>query len=300
MTKKTNIKERNVTKRSEIRTMNILSLEFQDIREWVILWRLILRSLGCTQPISYLLWRITRLYMNLARSWLNRLQLVNLRGRLKGMPHTFKNVDFESEFGNISWGKRMLGLTCASVRGSWFQVWSLFNWAESSVPNSVPRWAVSQDFKTTSLYDWSWKRTVLTKKRGTNLESQPLKIRHMSRLGIFFFTKLAGKEELYIYFQTPVVWKLTFCGFQSNVCGLPFPSLQGQGRKGDPDILIESTAGPQTLASAGFLFEDEHTAGRSHVQGYDRGKPAVGYRWTGWVWEITSWSSRLEENYRSF
>ena len=32
----------------------------------------------------------------------------------------------------------------------------------------------------------------------------------------------------------------------------------------------------------------------------DRGKPAVSYRWTGWVWEITGWSSRLQGNHRSF
>ena len=37
----------NVTIRSEIWTTNIGSLGFQDIREWVILSRLILRSLGC-------------------------------------------------------------------------------------------------------------------------------------------------------------------------------------------------------------------------------------------------------------
>ena len=32
----------------------------------------------------------------------------------------------------------------------------------------------------------------------------------------------------------------------------------------------------------------------------DRGEPALSYRWAGWVWEITGWSSRLQENYRSF
>ena len=35
------IRERNVTIRSEIWTMNIHSLGFRDIREWVTLWRLI-------------------------------------------------------------------------------------------------------------------------------------------------------------------------------------------------------------------------------------------------------------------
>jgi hypothetical protein len=43
-----NIRERNVTIRSEIWTINIFSLGFQDIRECVTLWGLILQSLGCT------------------------------------------------------------------------------------------------------------------------------------------------------------------------------------------------------------------------------------------------------------
>ena len=43
-----NIRERNMTIRSEIWTKNVRSLGFQDIREWVLLWRLIIQSLGCT------------------------------------------------------------------------------------------------------------------------------------------------------------------------------------------------------------------------------------------------------------
>ena len=31
-----------------------------------------------------------------------------------------------------------------------------------------------------------------------------------------------------------------------------------------------------------------------------REEPAVNYRWISWVWKITSWSSRLQENYWSF
>ena len=41
------IKERNVTIKSEIWTTNIHSLGFQDIKEWVTIRGLILRSLGC-------------------------------------------------------------------------------------------------------------------------------------------------------------------------------------------------------------------------------------------------------------
>ena len=33
---------------------------------------------------------------------------------------------------------------------------------------------------------------------------------------------------------------------------------------------------------------------------YDQGGPAISYKWTGWVWEITGWSSRLQVNYWSF
>jgi hypothetical protein len=47
------IRESDVTIRSEIWTTNIRSLQFQDIRERVTLWGLILWSLGCT-----LLWSI--------------------------------------------------------------------------------------------------------------------------------------------------------------------------------------------------------------------------------------------------
>jgi hypothetical protein len=43
-----NLRERNVTIRSDIWTMNIHSLGFWDIRGFVTLWRLILRSSGCT------------------------------------------------------------------------------------------------------------------------------------------------------------------------------------------------------------------------------------------------------------
>ena len=41
------IRERNVTIKSVVWTMNIRSLRFRDIRKWVILWGLTLGSLGC-------------------------------------------------------------------------------------------------------------------------------------------------------------------------------------------------------------------------------------------------------------
>ena len=46
--KRCDIKERYATTRSEIWTTNIRSLGFWDIREWEILWRSILQSVGFT------------------------------------------------------------------------------------------------------------------------------------------------------------------------------------------------------------------------------------------------------------
>jgi hypothetical protein len=46
------IRERNVTIRSEIWTTNIRSLGFWDIREYVTLWRLILRSFRCILQVQ--------------------------------------------------------------------------------------------------------------------------------------------------------------------------------------------------------------------------------------------------------
>ena len=51
------IRERNVKIRSEIWTINIRSLGFQDIREWVTLWGLILGSLGCTKLVLHIIVR---------------------------------------------------------------------------------------------------------------------------------------------------------------------------------------------------------------------------------------------------
>ena len=47
------IRERNMTIRSEIWTTNISSLGFRYIREWVRLWRLILLTLGCIGLCEY-------------------------------------------------------------------------------------------------------------------------------------------------------------------------------------------------------------------------------------------------------
>ena len=51
------IRERNVTRRSEIWTTNICSQGFRDIRECVTLWGLILRSLRCTGFSLLNFWR---------------------------------------------------------------------------------------------------------------------------------------------------------------------------------------------------------------------------------------------------
>ena len=58
------IKERNVTIRSENQTTNIYSLGFWDIRECVTLWRLILWSLGCTRYSIMLGWNFNQAITN--------------------------------------------------------------------------------------------------------------------------------------------------------------------------------------------------------------------------------------------
>ena len=71
------IRERNVAIRSENWTRNICSLGFRDIREWVTLWGLILRSLWCTSPdlaqnvLNDRLWA-PLLYIMLITYWLSR------------------------------------------------------------------------------------------------------------------------------------------------------------------------------------------------------------------------------------
>ena len=50
------IRERIVTVRSEICTTNIRSLGFWDIRDWVILWGLMLRNLGCMLLPHLFIW----------------------------------------------------------------------------------------------------------------------------------------------------------------------------------------------------------------------------------------------------
>ena len=56
-----------------------------------------------------------------------------------------------------------------------------------------------------------------------------------------------------------------------------------------------------SLSSIGIGIIDSGSFAHVWVVGsYDRGEPAVSYKRTGWVWEMTGGSSRLQENYGSF
>ena len=71
------IRERSVTISSEFWTTNIHSLGLHDIREWVILWRLILRSLGCASN-STVYWRkLTPLMIDLTVQTNKFIQILN-------------------------------------------------------------------------------------------------------------------------------------------------------------------------------------------------------------------------------
>ena len=52
------------------------------------------------------------------------------------------------------------------------------------------------------------------------------------------------------------------------------------------------------LAFFWIRWTNPYTCSLFHVN--DWGELAVSYKWIGWVWGITSWSSKLQENYRLF
>ena len=69
-----------------------------------------------------------------------------------------------------------------------------------------------------------------------------------------------------------------------------------------PEILPSTTTGQRPtrwLVDISFssLAESPEEVGCGAMIG--ELEPAVSYRWIGWVWEITGWSSSLQENYRS-
>ena len=61
--------------------------------------------------------------------------------------------------------------------------------------------------------------------------------------------------------------------------------------------LAHFSPGRNTLSHEEYKVDGKFKS-RPHT--YDREEPAVSYRWMGWVWEITGWSWRLQEDYRSF
>ena len=70
----------------------------------------------------------------------------------------------------------------------------------------------------------------------------------------------------------------------------PYPALCGRGQGNSFDSL-GSIIGDNSVGPVGPCLKKKKN---------ERGEPTASYRWTGWVWEITGWSSRLQENYRSF
>jgi hypothetical protein len=62
------IRERNVTTRSDIWTTNICSLGFRDVREWVTLWGLVLQCLGCRSWRTWKTNQITPTYLPYLRN----------------------------------------------------------------------------------------------------------------------------------------------------------------------------------------------------------------------------------------
>lgn len=96
------------------------------------------------------------------------------------MPHTFENVGFETKFG----GPRQKNLSldmCLTLSLVSRLVPHLF-WLKTS-PFSTP--IINKGFKpskTIEISYWSWKHTILPNKRGMNLETKLLKVKHMLKL----------------------------------------------------------------------------------------------------------------------
>ena len=122
----------------------------------------------------------------------------------------------------------------------------------------------------------------------------------------YYYDIVARKDTAHLYIHTHArnrnippesrVWMATW----NKAAGEPHP------RQGSPPSLWACPTSCrnreknknkiQALPSRTCVFYVRFTPRR-----YDRGEPAVSYRWTGWVWEITTgWSSRLRENYLSF
>ena len=91
------MRKRNVTIRSEIWTTNTRMLGFRDSREWVLLWGLILRSLGCT---AYWFWEEATSW--LLKSWLDdptfMLQFLNWNQFTKPLTRCKPNVEQEERW----------------------------------------------------------------------------------------------------------------------------------------------------------------------------------------------------------
>ena len=67
-----------------------------------------------------------------------------------------------------------------------------------------------------------------------------------------------------------------------------FPNLIKENRRMSKSNRLDL----QTLGSQPVMPKKNP---RSLITSLDWGEPVVGYRWTVWVWEITGWSSRLQE-----
>ena len=113
--------------------------------------------------------------------------------------HTFKNTIFETKF-----GKRMTWHVPAHLEELDYKVGTSFTRYKRCF--QLPSKIVFLKGLNLSVLDRSWKWTVLTRKRGTNLETKLLEVKHIS-----------SPKVIYLGLPNSVL-KLTF----SNVCGLPF------------------------------------------------------------------------------
>ena len=68
----------------------------------------------------------------------------------------------------------------------------------------------------------------------------------------------------------------------------------------DVNIICKSLNLNHLYAFSKNTVDPQGLRGQNNFHTYVREEPAVSCRWNGWVQEIISWSSKLQEVYRSF
>jgi hypothetical protein len=131
---------------------------------------------------------------------------------------------------------------------------------------------------------------------------------HLSGIYMYTYDKLHNQEWSWwtplIYTSKPSIlqWDWTIYICSNSIYHPTFRKYTHDLRGGVGDdeshctlIISYNWKGP----SVRFIAIAIETRQCSPIWPNGQGELPVRYKWTGWVWEITGWSSRLQENYRT-